>query len=269
MSHELRTPLNAVLGFAQLLELDDLRDEQRDNLGHILSGARHLLSLINEVLDIAAIEAGRLSLSLEPVALADVAAETVNLIRPLAEQHNIVVMGPEVSCATHVLGDRQRLKQVLLNLLSNAVKYNRDGGSVQLSCEPVSGDRLRIKVTDTGLGIPPEALGRLFVPFERVAREQSAIEGTGLGLPLSKRLAEAMGGTLDLESTPAGQHLLGRAAPGRGPRPAGRARAAGRAGAGRAGARAGRAGPDRALHRGQPLQPPAGRPGPAPTPGRG
>jgi len=107
MSHELRTPLNAVLGFAQLLELDDLRDEQRDNLGHILSGARHLLSLINEVLDIAAIETGRLSLSLEPVALADVAAETVNLIRPLAEQHNIVVMGSEVSCATHVLGDRQ------------------------------------------------------------------------------------------------------------------------------------------------------------------
>jgi PAS domain S-box-containing protein len=202
MSHELRTPLNAILGFAQLLELDDLRTEQRDNLGHILSGARHLLSLINEVLDIAAIEAGRLSLSLEPVALADVAAETVNLIRPLAEQHNIVVMGPEVSCATHVLGDRQRLKQVLLNLLSNAVKYNRDGGSVQLSCEPVAGERLRIKVTDTGLGIPPEALGRLFVPFERVAREQSAIEGTGLGLPLSKRLAEAMGGTLDLESTP-------------------------------------------------------------------
>jgi signal transduction histidine kinase len=202
MSHELRTPLNAILGLAQLLELDDLREEQRDNLGHILSGARHLLSLINEVLDIAAIETGRLSLSLEPVALADVAAETVNLIRPLAEQHNIVVMGPEVSCATHVLGDRQRLKQVLLNLLSNAVKYNRDGGSVQLSCEPVSGDRLGIKVTDTGLGIPPEALGRLFVPFERVAREQSAIEGTGLGLPLSKRLAEAMGGTLDLESTP-------------------------------------------------------------------
>jgi signal transduction histidine kinase len=136
------------------------------------------------------------------VALADVAAETVNLIRPVVEQHNIVVMGPDVSRATHVLGDRQRLKQVLLNLLSNAVKYNRDGGSVQLSCGPVAGERLRIKVADTGLGIPPEALGRLFVPFEREAREQSAIEGTGLGLPLSKRLAEAMGGTLDLESTP-------------------------------------------------------------------
>jgi signal transduction histidine kinase len=113
-----------------------------------------------------------------------------------------VLVGPDVACATHVLGDRQRLKQVLLNLLSNAVKYNREGGSVHLACEPVDGGRLRIKVTDTGLGIPPESVERLFVPFERVGSEHSAIEGTGLGLPLSKRLAEAMGGTLDLASTP-------------------------------------------------------------------
>jgi CheY-like chemotaxis protein len=111
-------------------------------------------------------------------------------------------VGPDVSCATHVLGDRQRLKQVLLNLLSNAVKYNREGGSVHLACEPVAGERLRIKVTDTGLGVPPESVERLFVPFERVGSEHSSIEGTGLGLPLSKRLAEAMGGTLDLASTP-------------------------------------------------------------------
>ena len=104
MSHELRTPLNAILGFAQLLELDDLADEQRDNLGHILRAARHLLSLINEVLDIAAIEAGRLTLSLEPVDLADVAAETVSLIRPLADQHHIALAGPNVTCGTHVLG---------------------------------------------------------------------------------------------------------------------------------------------------------------------
>jgi signal transduction histidine kinase/ActR/RegA family two-component response regulator len=202
MSHELRTPLNAILGFAQLLELEELTDDQRDSLHHILSGARHLLSLINEVLDIAAIEAGRLTLSLEPVAVADVAAETVSLIGPLANQHSIVLVGPDVSCATHVLGDRQRLKQVLLNLLSNAVKYNRQGGSVHLTCEQMPDERLRIKVTDTGLGIPPEAVERLFVPFERVASQQSAIEGTGLGLPLSKRLAEAMGGTLELVSTP-------------------------------------------------------------------
>ncbi|HEV3496761.1 MAG TPA: ATP-binding protein, partial [Actinomycetes bacterium] len=200
MSHELRTPLNAILGFAQLLDLDDLADEQRDNLGHIMTGARHLLSLINEVLDIAAIEAGRLSLSLEPVALAGVAAETVSLIRPLADKHHVVLAGPNVSCTAHVLGDRQRLKQVLLNLLSNAVKYNREGGSVHLDCEPVPGARLRIKVTDTGPGIPAEAIERLFVPFERVASQPSAIEGTGLGLPLSKRLAEAMGGSLELST---------------------------------------------------------------------
>jgi PAS domain S-box-containing protein len=200
MSHELRTPLNAILGFAQLLELDDLDTEQRDNLGHILSGARHLLSLINEVLDIAAIEAGRLSLSLEPVAVADVSSEAISLIRPLADQQHVVLAGPEAACATHVLGDRQRLKQVLLNLLSNAVKYNREGGSVRLACEAVAGGRLRITVTDTG--IPPEAVERLFVPFERVTDTQRGIEGTGLGLPLSKRLAEAMGGTLELVSIP-------------------------------------------------------------------
>ena len=105
-----------------------------------------------------------------------------------------MLTAPDVACATHVLGDRQRLRQVLLNLLSNAVKYNRDGGSVELACAPVADGRLRVKVTDTGLGIPPEALARLFIPFERVGR-QSGIEGTGLGLPLSKRLAEAMGAT--------------------------------------------------------------------------
>jgi nitrogen-specific signal transduction histidine kinase/CheY-like chemotaxis protein len=200
MSHELRTPLNAILGFAQLLELEDLHEEQRDNLRYILSAARHLLALINEVLDIAAIEAGRLPLSLEPVAVADVVAEAISLIRPLADQHGILLTSPDPSCATHVKGDRQRLKQVLLNLLSNAVKYNRQAGSVHLTCEEVDGTRLRIKVTDTGPGIPADGMDRLFVPFERLSNQQDAVEGTGLGLPLSKRLAEAMGGTLDLET---------------------------------------------------------------------
>ncbi|HEX2155824.1 MAG TPA: histidine kinase dimerization/phospho-acceptor domain-containing protein, partial [Actinomycetes bacterium] len=130
MSHELRTPLNAILGFAQLLELEDLTDEQRENLHFILNAARHLLALINEVLDIAAIEAGRLPLSLEPVAVADVVAETVSLIRPLADQHQVLLISPPQSPSTHVRGDRQRLKQILLNLLSNAVKYNRQGGTV-------------------------------------------------------------------------------------------------------------------------------------------
>ena len=196
MSHELRTPLNAILGFAQLLELDGLRDDQRESVGYILSGARHLLGQINEVLDIAAIESGRLSLSLEPVDVADLLTEAVRLIRPLADQQGIVLVDQPHTGDHHVLGDRQRLKQILLNLLSNAVKYNRHGGSVQLGCEAVAGERLRIKVTDTGFGIPAESIERLFVPFDRLGSERTSIEGTGLGLPLTKCLAEAMGGTL-------------------------------------------------------------------------
>jgi PAS domain S-box-containing protein len=200
MSHELRTPLNAILGFAQLLELDGLGDDQREAVGFILSGARHLLGLINEVLDIAAIESSRLSLSLEPVDVADLLAEVVSLIRPLADQQGIVLVDPPQTGTHHVLGDRQRLKQILLNLLSNAVKYNRNRGSVQFDSQPVVGERLRIKVTDSGPGIPPELKDRLFVPFDRLGSERTSIEGTGLGLPLTKGLAEAMGGTLGVAS---------------------------------------------------------------------
>jgi signal transduction histidine kinase/ActR/RegA family two-component response regulator len=201
MSHELRTPLNAILGFAQLLELEDLGEEQNENLHFILNAARHLLALINEVLDIAAIEAGRLPLSLEPVAVADVVAEAVSLIRPLADQHQVLLVSPPVSCQVHVMGDRQRLKQILLNLLSNAVKYNRQGGRVELECGPAGDDRMRIQVADTGPGIAPEAIDQLFVPFERLGSEQTGVEGAGLGLPLSRRLAEAMGGTLEVATT--------------------------------------------------------------------
>ncbi|HEV8167565.1 MAG TPA: PAS domain-containing sensor histidine kinase [Actinomycetota bacterium] len=164
MSHELRTPLNAILGFAQLLELEDLREQQRESLHYILSAARHLLGLINEVLDIAAIEAGRLPLSLEPVPVADVVAEAVSLIRPLADQHGVLLASQSPSCDAHVRGDRQRLKQILLNLVSNAVKYNREGGSVRLDCEELAGGRMRVKVSDTGPGIPAESIERLFVP---------------------------------------------------------------------------------------------------------
>jgi signal transduction histidine kinase/ActR/RegA family two-component response regulator len=202
MSHELRTPLNAILGFAQLLEMDELRDEQRDSLGHILSASRHLLALINEVLDIAAIEAGRLPLSVEPVAVTDVVGEVLMLMRPLADQHRaLLATNPSGACAEYVMGDRQRLKQILLNLVSNAVKYNREGGSVRVACEKLTGERLSIKVIDTGHGIDPEALERLFVPFERLGSEQRGIEGAGLGLPLSRRLAEAMGGGLEVATT--------------------------------------------------------------------
>jgi signal transduction histidine kinase len=200
MSHELRTPLNAILGFAQLLELEELGEEQRENLHYILSAARHLLALINEVLDIAAIEAGRLPLPLEPVAVADVVAEAVSLIRPLADQHQVLLVSPPVSCQVHVRGDRQRLKLILLNLLSNAVKYNRPGGRVELACGP-AGDGMRIQVVDTGPGIAAEVMDQLFVPFERLGSEQTGVEGAGLGLPLSRRLAEAMGGTLEVATT--------------------------------------------------------------------
>jgi PAS domain S-box-containing protein len=197
MSHELRTPLNAILGFGQLLEMDGLPGEQHENLGHILSAARHLLGLINEVLDIAAIEAGRLPLSVEPVGVAEVIGEAVELMRPLADQHGVVLVGGVTEgCDDFVLADRQRIKQILLNLLSNAVKYNVEGGSVRLTCGAAADGRFRIEVADTGRGIPDEALDRLFIPFERLAAGPTGVEGTGLGLALSQRLAQAMGGTL-------------------------------------------------------------------------
>jgi PAS domain S-box-containing protein len=201
MSHELRTPLNAILGFAQLLELDDLNDDQRDSLRHILSGARHLLALINEVLDIAAIEAGRLQLAPERVDMGELIGEAVSLIRPLADQHGIVLVNPAQPCTAQVVADRRRLKQILLNLLSNAVKYNRPGGSVGLACTQRSGGRVRVGVADSGPGIPPDKLERLFVPFERLGSESTGVEGTGLGLALARRLAEAMGGSVELTST--------------------------------------------------------------------
>ncbi len=200
MSHELRTPLNSILGFGQVLEMEQLTPEQRESVGYILKAGQHLLSLIDEILDIARIEAGRLRLSLEPVPVKQVLDEARSLIRPLAAERNIrlqihALANPDL----YVLADRQRLKQVLLNLLANAVKYNREEGSVTLWCEEAPGDRLRFKVSDTGPGIPPEKLGQLFTPFERLGVEP-AIEGTGLGLALSKGLAEAMGGTIGVES---------------------------------------------------------------------
>jgi signal transduction histidine kinase/ActR/RegA family two-component response regulator len=201
MSHELRTPLNAVVGFAQLLELDDVTDEQRDSIDHILRGGQHLLTLINEILDIARIESGDFTLSAEPVLVSDAFAEVLGLIRPLAEQSSIHLVGVQAtSCSEFVFADRHRLQQVLLNLLSNAVKYNRRGGSVAVSCEREGTVRLRIKVTDTGNGIPESQLERLFTPFERLGAERSDIEGTGIGLSLSRQLAEAMGGTLGVSS---------------------------------------------------------------------
>jgi PAS domain S-box-containing protein len=201
MSHELRTPLNAILGFAQLLEMDPLTPDQHESITRILNGGKHLLSLINEVLDISRIETGHLRLSLEPVPLQETVREALELIRPLAEQRRITVHGePGQANGLHVKADRQRFRQTMLNLLSNAVKYNRDGGSVTVTYTLTADGYARVAVTDTGPGISPEKLVRLFTPFDRLGAEQTGIEGTGLGLSLTKRLVETMGGRLGVDS---------------------------------------------------------------------
>lgn len=202
MSHDLRTPLNAILGFAQLLEHEDLTPEQAEHVGHILSGGRHLLALISDVLDITRIESGQLGLSVEAIPVRELVLEKAALVRPLAQQRGITVTVDDVFGDATVKGDRQRLSQVLLNLLSNAVKYNRPKGAVTISGAGVGAGRYRITVTDTGIGLTDAQRSRLFRPFERLGAEQTAVEGTGLGLALSRALAAAMGGSLGLTSTP-------------------------------------------------------------------
>ena len=199
MSHDLRTPLNAVMGFAQVLELESLSPTQVEAVTQILRGGRHLLGLINEVLDIARIEAGRLSISPEPTSLHEVVGQAVDLIRALAAKRELAV-SLEPLPHSFVLADRQRLSEILFNLLSNAVKYNRQAGSITVGAR-VDGARTIIAVTDTGAGIPPEKMALLFTPFERLGADQTTVEGTGLGLALAKGLAEAMGGSVHVEST--------------------------------------------------------------------
>jgi PAS domain S-box-containing protein len=201
MSHELRTPLHAILGFGSLLERQDLRPEQRDQLVQIMKGGRHLLDLIDEVLDLSRIERGELSLSLEPVHAGQVVQETLEMIAPLAAAHSVTVRAPIAeSAGVHLLADRQRLKQVLLNLVSNAIKYNREGGEVSLAYAPIGFASVRIDVADTGTGIAAGDIERTFDPFERLGAEASEVEGTGLGLALSKRLVEAMDGEIGVQS---------------------------------------------------------------------
>jgi PAS domain S-box-containing protein len=200
MSHELRTPLNAVLGFGQLLEMDQLSPEQQEHVQHILKGGRHLLTLVNEVLDIARIEAGRMTFSLEPVPVAAVIRDAADLVHPQAAARKIQLVTPsEGGEPAYVRADRQRLKQVLLNLLSNGVKYNKEGGTLTVSCQTVPEGRYRITVTDTGGGIPAALLSRLFTPFDRLEAD-GATEGTGLGLVVSRGLVTVMGGTLSVNS---------------------------------------------------------------------
>jgi signal transduction histidine kinase/CheY-like chemotaxis protein len=202
MSHELRTPFTAVLGFGELLSMTDLDEEQTEYIKNVLSAARHLLELLDDVLDISRIESGHLSLSVEPVAIAPLLGDTLNLIRPLAASHKIRIVEELVDINhLYISADRQRLRQILINLMSNAIKYNSKMGSVTLSIENVSDERLRISVTDTGRGISAEGIRKLFTPFERLDATSTSIEGTGLGLALSQQLAEAMGGSIGVEST--------------------------------------------------------------------
>lgn len=200
MSHELRTPMNAILGFAQLMEMEAHTEEDQESVEQILRAGRHLLALIDEVLDIARIEAGSMTLSLEPVGIEGALQETQDMVRRMAAEHRIRLRVEH--CERYVQADQQRLKQVLLNLLSNAIKYNREGGTVKITCEERPESRLRIAVADTGRGIAPEKLQRLFTPFDRLDADLEGVaEGTGLGLSLSKGLVEAMGGTLGVQST--------------------------------------------------------------------
>lgn len=200
MSHELRTPLNAVLGFAQLLEMDELTADQAENVAHISRGGRLLLSIINEVLDLARIEAGKIGLSIEPLQTRTLIEDTTALMEPaaVAGKVRLLLETLDESC---VLADRQRLRQVLMNLVSNAIKYNRPGGYVRLSVG-TEGERVRFRVKDTGMGISPDRMPNLFQPFERLGADHSGVEGTGLGLAVSKNLVSAMGGVIEVESSP-------------------------------------------------------------------
>jgi signal transduction histidine kinase/ActR/RegA family two-component response regulator len=202
MSHELRTPLNAILGFGQLIEMQNPTEVQRNRINHITRAGHHLLHLINELLDMSRIEAGRLHLSLEPVCLATALNEALDLIRPLAADRRIKISAPIVDPNCFVLADNHRFQQVLLNLVSNAVKYIPLDGKVTISYESLAYSNVRVSITDTGPGIPADKLARLFTPFDRLGKEHSAIEGAGLGLALCKRLMQAMGGTIGADSTP-------------------------------------------------------------------
>lgn len=201
MSHELRTPLNAILGFGQILDMGHrLSEIDADAVEHILKSGWHLLGLINEVLDLASIEAGKISLSPEAVPVSGIISEILGIMHPLAEMRNIRIINDIVKHEErYVHADLQRFRQVLLNLFSNAIKYNRELGSVTVSCV-VSGTFLRIQVSDTGMGLTGEEIKKLFVPFERLGAANTQIEGTGIGLALCKRLLEAMGGVIGVES---------------------------------------------------------------------
>ncbi|MFZ4724213.1 MAG: PAS domain S-box protein, partial [Paludibacter sp.] len=204
MSHELRTPMNSILGFAQLLEMGDLNTGQKRGVNHIMNSGKHLLDLINQVLDISRIEAGRLLISIEPVRLNAVFEEMMDIINPLAIKNVIDVKLVYSSInQLYVSADRQSFKQILLNLLNNAIKYNKEGGSVEIKTELITNKNtsfIRISITDTGVGIKQEDISKIFIPFERISAYNTQIEGTGLGLSVVKKLVEVMNGSCGVDS---------------------------------------------------------------------
>ncbi|MDB6115091.1 MAG: sensor hybrid histidine kinase, partial [Lacunisphaera sp.] len=203
MSHELRSPLNAILGFAQLMEIATPPPPplQAGNIAQILQAGWHLLKLINEILDLAVIESGKVSLSLEPVSLAGVMDECQTMMEPQAQQHRIRMTFPRFAQPVFVWADRMRLKQIVINLLSNAIKYNQPQGTVVVECSVIPPERIRISVRDTGAGLLPEKMAQLFQPFNRLGQEASGVAGTGIGLVVTKQLVELMEGVLGVEST--------------------------------------------------------------------
>jgi PAS domain S-box-containing protein len=203
MSHELRTPLTAILGFTQLMESGSPppTPSQKRSIDQILKAGWYLLELINEILDLALIESGKLSLSLEPIALTEVVRECQAMIEPQAQKHDIRMTFPQFEVPYFVKADRTRVKQVLINLLSNAIKYNRVGGAVDVDYTASTAERIRICIKDSGEGLTPDKLTQLFQPFNRLGKEAGIEEGTGIGLMVSKRLVELMGGVIGVEST--------------------------------------------------------------------
>jgi len=200
MSHELRTPLNAILGFSQLLEFAELGEDEQDNVGQIRRAGAHLLSLINDAMDISRIESGNLSMSLEPIRVRDVVTTSLDLVRTTAADQRITLAIAEDDTATFVRADQQRLTQVLVNLLSNAIKYNRPAGRVDVGWRRDGDGRVRIEVADTGIGIAADRLADVFTPFERLGAETTDVDGTGIGLTLTKSMVTAMGGRLAVDS---------------------------------------------------------------------
>lgn len=201
MSHELRTPLNVVLGYAQLLRMDELAPQHRESVEKILMAGRHLLELVEDVLDLERIETGRFEITLRRVAVGELLREVVELVQPLAAARSVTVVVRSIpDDDVYAVADERRMRQVMLNLMTNAIKYNRSRGHVTITAHELAG-AIVVRVRDTGRGVAPDRLAQLFVPFERLGADALGIDGAGIGLALSKRLVEAMGGRIGVESS--------------------------------------------------------------------